>query len=358
MRAGERLIPLLPAGREVLVLAPMQDVTDLAFWRIMARYGGADLYVTEYFRVYAGSVPERHIAESLEQNPTGRPALAQMIGQDIPALCRTAERLQQLPVAGIDLNLGCPAPIVCRKQAGGGLLPYPEKIDTILGALRSCIDCAFTVKTRIGFNDPGEFPRLLEVFARHALDGLTVHGRTVRQMYRQPVHFEPIREAVRALPFPVIANGNILSVAGAEAAQGATGARGFMLGRGAIRNPWLFTQIREWQTTGEVQTRPTLRQLRAYIGELYEGTSPPGLSELKRVGKIKKYLNFVAQSIPGAETFPDAMRRAATERELFAACDAALDRDGYLPELAPGEALVPTGNRDGCYDRDLTGGSF
>ncbi|GAB4242196.1 MAG: tRNA dihydrouridine synthase DusB [Candidatus Methylacidiphilales bacterium] len=349
MKPGERLHPLLPSQREILVLAPMQDVTDLAFWRIMARYGGADLYVTEYFRVYSGSVPERHILDSLEQNPTGRPAVAQMIGQDIPSLCRTAEQLQRYPIVGIDLNLGCPAPIVCRKQAGGGLLPFPEKIDAILRELRASVSCALTVKTRIGFHEPSEFSRLLEVFARHDLDGLTVHGRTVHQMYRPPVHLEPIAQAVRSLPFPVIANGNILSAAGAEATRQATGARGLMLGRGAIRNPWLFEQIRQWQTAGQVQTRPTLRQLRAYIDELYRETSPPGLSELKRVAKIKKYLNFIAQNIPGAETFPEAMRRAVTERELFEACDAALDRDGVLTDPAPGESLRPTGTRDGCH---------
>ncbi|MFQ3671711.1 MAG: tRNA-dihydrouridine synthase family protein [Verrucomicrobiia bacterium] len=340
---------MLPPGREILVLAPMQDVTDLAFWRIMARYGGADLYVTEYFRVYPGSVPERHIAESLEANPTGRPALAQMIGQDVPALCRTAERLQQFPVAGIDLNLGCPAPIVCRKQAGGGLLPHPGKIDEILGALRACIGCAFTVKTRIGFSEPEEFPRLLEVFARHAIDGLTVHGRTVKQMYRPPVLLEPIKAAVDHLPCPVIANGNVLSAGEAARVRTATQAAGLMVGRGAIRNPWIFQQIREWQMLGQVQTRPTLRQLRQYIDELYRETSPPGLSEVKRVGKVKKYLNFVCQKVSSAPDFAERMRRASSEKELFAACDAALNREGWLEDPEVGEALVPPGNREGCH---------
>lgn len=349
LRVGDRLRALLPAGREILVLAPMQDVTDLPFWRLMARYGGADLYVTEYFRVYPGSVPERHILDSIALNPTGRPVIAQMIGEDIGALCRTAEALQQLPVSGIDLNLGCPAPIVCRKQAGGGLLPYPEKIDAILRALRASVGCALTVKTRVGFSDPAEFPRLLEVFARHELDGLTVHGRTVKQMYRSPVHLEPIAQAVRHVTCPVIANGNILSVHGAAETREATAAAGLMIGRGAIRNPWLFEQIREWQTNGTVKTRPTLRQLRMYIDELYRETSPPGLPEGKRVAKIKKYLNFVTQMIPGAEDFPMAMRRAGTERELFAVCDQALDREGFLPETQAGECLQPSGQRDGCH---------
>ena len=113
----------------------MQEVTDGAFWTLVHRYGGADVYWTEYFRVQAESTPERRILEAISRNTTGRPVVAQMIGNDIPALVRTARVLQQYPVAAIDLNLGCPAPIVYRKCAGGGLLREPERIDAILGAL-------------------------------------------------------------------------------------------------------------------------------------------------------------------------------------------------------------------------------
>src|SRR5256886_14691393 len=100
----------------------MQDVTDLAFWRVIARYGGPDVYWTEYFRVHAVSHLENWILESITENPTGRPVVAQMIGNDIPALVRTAKELQQFPIAAVDLNLGCPAPVGYRKCAGGGLL--------------------------------------------------------------------------------------------------------------------------------------------------------------------------------------------------------------------------------------------
>lgn len=97
----------------------MQDVTDLPFMRLMARYGGPDLYVTEYFRVTTDSKLDATILKSITEHDTGRPVIAQMIGQEIPALVRTAQMLEKHPVAGIDLNLGCPAPIVCRKDAGG-----------------------------------------------------------------------------------------------------------------------------------------------------------------------------------------------------------------------------------------------
>src|SRR5712672_3568878 len=152
---------MLNSGAPLLALAPMQDVTDLPFWRLMAAYGGADVYYTEYFRVHPTSHLEKWIAESITKNPTGKPAIAQMIGNDIPSLVRTAKELQQYPIVAVDLNLGCPAPVVYRKCAGGGLLREPKRVDAILGALREALHIPFTVKTRVGFDSPEVFAELL-----------------------------------------------------------------------------------------------------------------------------------------------------------------------------------------------------
>ena len=245
MPPHEQFRALLTAGPPLLALAPMQDVTDGPFWSLIHRYGGADVYWTEYFRVHGDSTPEKWIVDSIVQNTTGRPVVAQLIGNDVPSLVRTAKVLQQLPVAAIDLNLGCPAPIVYRKCAGGGLLRERERIDAILGALREAVTIPFTVKTRLGFASTEEFDALLPIFARHSLDALTVHARTVAQMYRPPVHYDLIRQAVDAMPCPVIANGDVHSAAQARALLERTGSRGLMIGRGAIRSPWLFDQIRQ-----------------------------------------------------------------------------------------------------------------
>jgi len=145
---------LLSSPEPLLALAPMQDVTDLPFWKLMTAYGGADIYWTEYFRIRPDSHLEPHILKSVTGNPTGRPVVAQMIGNSIPDLIRSARELQQYPIAAIDLNLGCPAPVVYRKCAGGGLLREPQRIDAILGALRDAVKIPFTVKTRLGFDDP------------------------------------------------------------------------------------------------------------------------------------------------------------------------------------------------------------
>lgn len=311
----------------ILALAPMQDVTDLPFWKLMKRYGGADLYYTEYFRVTPISHLDRPILASINQNPTGRPVIAQMIGNDIPSLVRTAKALQGLPIAAIDLNLGCPAPVVYRKCAGGGLLRNLPRIDAILGALRYAITGKFTVKTRLGFDDEGTIEALLPLFAKHSVDLVTVHGRTVTQMYRGGIRHDLIRIAAESLPCPVLANGNVSTVHDATTVLKETGARGLMIGRGAVRNPWIFSQIRQ-HLAQESISYPTGREVLAYIRDLYESVCSPDIPDPKGVQKIKKYANFIGEGV--SPEFLHAVRRVETRAEFFSLCTEHLDHDQLM----------------------------
>ncbi len=298
----------------------MQDVTDLEFWRLVARYGGADVYYTEYFRVHPDSHLEKPILASVTENPTGRPVIAQMIGNDIPSLVRSAKELQQHAVAGIDLNLGCPAPIVYRKCAGGGLLRDVPRIDGILGALREAVSVKFTVKTRLGFDDTETIDALLPLFVKHGVDLLTIHGRTVTQMYREGVRYDLIGAAAAELPCPVLANGNIGSHLDAEAVTRQTGVRGHMLGRGAIRNPWLFEQIRQ-HFRGHSVFKPSAAQRLDYVRELYETVTLPNTREIDQVNRIKKHLNFFGPELRHPDDFLHEMRRCTTRQGIFDVCE-------------------------------------
>jgi len=315
---------LLAQPAPVLALAPMQDVTDLPFWRLMTRYGGADLYYTEYFRVTPSSGLDKPILVSITQNPTDRPVIAQMIGNDIPSLVRTARALQDYPVAAIDLNLGCPAPVVYRKCAGGGLLRDIPRIDSILGALRDAIPGKFTVKTRLGFDDERTIEALTLLFEKHSLDLVTVHGRTVLQMYRGGIRHDLIKLAADSLQCPVLANGNISRASDAEVVLDETGARGLMIGRGAVRNPWIFGQIRD-HLAGKAVTYPSGREVLAYIRDLYESVCSADVPDPKGVQKIKKYANFIGEGINA--DFLHAVRRVATKAEFFDRCKEHLDHD-------------------------------
>ena len=317
----------------------MQAVTDLPFWRLVCGYGGPDVYYTEYFRVYEHSRLDKHILASITQNPTGRPVIAQMIGNDIPDLVRIARELQQYPIAAVDLNLGCPAPVVYRKCAGGGLLRQPGRVDAILGALRDAVRLPFTVKTRVGFDDAAVFDELLPIFARHSLDLLTVHGRTVAEAYRSEVHYDLIAQAVQAVPFPVLANGNIYSADKADEVLSLTGARGLMIGRGAIRNPWIFEQIRQHRR-GDTITLPRGREVLGYVHALYDTACSPQSAESARVQKMKRYLNFLGLGVEPSGQFLHDVRRVNTAAELFRVCATFLEHDEAMP-LEPFSITLP-----------------
>ncbi len=339
------MLDFLPKARPALVLAPMQDVTDLPFMRVLARRGRPDWFVTEYFRVHPDSRLNPYILRSILENETGRPIFAQLIGREIPELVRTARELAKYPIAGIDLNLGCPAPVVCRKDAGGGLLRHPDRVHDILGALRDAIPGRFTVKTRIGYHSPDEFPALMEIFRSHAIDGLTIHGRTVEDRYRTPVRTDPVGLAVRTLQCPVIANGNVVDPATALAFQGKTNAAGLMVGRGAIRNPWLFGQI-TCAFQGKPVESPTHRDLLEYIMELSTelAREHPAFDPLLHVQRMKKTLVYICDGINPA--FEVSIRRMKTPEEFDELCRRHLDHDAPLPAHPPSESRIFCGFRD------------
>lgn len=336
------MFDLLPVGRPALVLAPMQDVTDLPFMRVLARRGAPDWFVTEYFRVHPDSKLNAYTLRSIDENETGRPIFAQLIGRDIPGLVRAAAELADHPIAGIDLNLGCPAPIVCRKDAGGGLLRDPEMVNRIIGTMRESIPGRFTVKTRVGYHDASEFSHLLEIFRQHAIDGLTIHGRTVNERYATPVHPECVAMAVETMTCPVIANGNVIDVATGLAYLEKTHATGIMIGRGAIRNPWIFSQLAAAFTSLPGYS-PTRRDLLEYIRDLYDEMAKEAtrFDPLGHVQRMKRPLVYISHGLD--ETFEQQIRRAKTPDEFNTICIAHLDNDELLPVKPPSESKLYCG---------------
>ncbi|MFN6218804.1 MAG: tRNA-dihydrouridine synthase family protein [Aphanizomenon sp.] len=317
-------------------LAPMQDVTNLWFMKVISQYGSPDYFFTEYFRVNDTSRLNRGILAAITENDTGRPVFAQMIGESIPDLVRTAKELCKYNIAGVDLNMGCPAPRIYRKNVGGGLLREPEKVDRILGELRAAVnDRPLTVKMRLGFESTDNFYQILDIINHHNIDLLSLHGRTVKDMYHGAVKYDLIAEAVRRVHCPVMANGNINSAKTALEVLSQTGAAGVMVGRWAIGNPWLFHQIRQALEGKEITPVP-LVEVRNYIDCLWKTPTASTMPERARVGYLKMFLNYIALSIDTEGDFLRLMRRAQNEVELFSICDRFL-----LVDITKTLALAP-----------------
>ncbi len=276
-----------------LLLAPMQDVTDLAFMRTLQRINSLpDAFITAYFR----STPTtcalaEHNLRCIDENETGVPVLAQLAGSDAPALLRDAAMLLARPgVAGINLNAGCPSPLVNRHGAGAGLLRDLPRFAEIARELRRALPAGqFSIKCRLGWEHAEtEFPRILEILAAAAPDEVGIHARTRKQLYGGFPDFSYVQRAVATLTCPVLANGDIGTPAQAAACLQATGAAGLLIGRGAVRNPYLFRQLRGGPA-------PTLEEMRQYYSILVEETGRILLHKRTEKGhcnRMKKYLAF------------------------------------------------------------------
>jgi tRNA-dihydrouridine synthase len=178
-------------------------------------------------------------------------------------------------------------------------------------------------------------------------------------MYRSEVHYDRIARAAARSRCPVLANGNITSAEKAAEVTRDTGAAGVMIGRHAIRNPWIFRQCRQ-RFAGLAPSPIRLTDVREYVERLYKATQAPEIPEVIHVNKMKKYLNFVGQGVDPSGAFLHDMRRAQSEAELFGICDRHLLGTGrdFSSEPHPGVIARPNcetpEDSDGCSLETVT----
>lgn len=334
-----------------LLLAPMQDITDAGFMRIVSERGAPDACISEYFRIHESYELDSKILDGILNPPGGVRVGAQFIGEDEFLIGRAAAEIARRwpQIDMLDLNLGCPAPKIYRKNVGGGLLRDAGKMESVVAAARGAWSGCFSVKMRIGFSDSSEFEPLFERVLRHSPDFVTIHARTVRQLYRGEADYRAISLAVRmAGDIPVIANGDIFSARRAKEVLDSTGCAGVMIGRHAVRNPWIFRQTRE-VLAGLEPFRPKLSDVREYVDALCENVRSEGVRLKHLDSRLKKFLNFVAVGVDREGKFLFRMRRARGIDELLKVCDEFLLDGGNADKLfalAPYENLCSRPNHE------------
>ena len=274
----------------ILALAPMQDVTDAAFMRVLARVGSLpDFFVTPYFRsTRTTCAMSEEPLRCIRENTTGVPIWAQLAGSEPQALLRDARELLRLPIAGINLNAGCPSPLVNRHGAGAGLLRELPRLREVCMALRELLPPGqFSIKCRLGWADAAEFPAILEILREAQPDLLMVHARTRRELYGGAPHRQAVHMAVQHMPCPVLANGDIDTPAAAAEWVGSTRAAGVMIGRGAVRQPYIFRMLRGGSP-------PTPQEMAEYFDILLEeiAASLKKYTPAGHCNRMKKYLAF------------------------------------------------------------------
>ena len=286
----------LDLGERPLLLAPMEDVTDVSF-RILCREQGADMVYTEFvnsdglIRDVPRTIAKMHTLE--EEAPVG----VQIYGQFPDAMveaARMAEKAAEL--AGghgadlIDINFGCPVSKIAGRGAGSGMMREPDKMVAITKAVVEAVGKPVTVKTRLGWDDNSKIiVELAERLQDAGIAALTIHGRTRCQLYKGAADWTLIG-AVKANPrmhIPIIGNGDITDGPSAREAFERYGVDAIMIGRATFGHPWIFREIKYYLEHGEpmpsltVAERVALARRHLALSLQYKG-EPRGIYEMRR----------------------------------------------------------------------------
>ncbi|MEO1273188.1 MAG: tRNA-dihydrouridine synthase, partial [Myxococcota bacterium] len=334
---GPRGLPTWYAVRDVritpnVVLAPMEGVTDRVFRRLIRGLGGPGLTYTEFIASKGLSSGGRREWRMAEFDPDERPIALQIYGRDPNTMAEAARLLEDKGATILDINMGCPSKKVCKNSGGSALMSEPELAVDIVRAVRKAIDIPLTVKMRSGF-DPTlrNAPELAWRLQEEGAEAITIHWRTRADLYGGERAVDKIAEAVDRLSVPVIGNGDIVDIPSAQAMFKDTGCAGIMIGRGAIRNPWLMLQVGQW-LRGEPMIQVTAMERRRILLRYYDTIAEFIPNPRGALGRMKMVTKHFVRDLPQGPIARAHILRAQEPSQAHALVDA------YFHRLARYEA--------------------
>lgn len=316
-------------GHEPLLLAPMEDVTDVAFRRMCKRFG-ADLVYTEFVSAEALIRHVNSTRQKLTILDEERPVAIQLYGRDAEAMAEAAQLCEAANPDVIDLNFGCPVKKVAGKGAGAGMLKDVPKLLSITQRVVDAVKVPVTVKTRLGWDDSSKIiVELAEALQDCGIAALAVHGRTRAQMYTGEADWTLIK-AIKNNPnmrIPIIGNGDVTSAEVCRQRFDDCGVDAVMIGRASIGRPWVFKEMKHYLSTGDLLTATEsglysagwkLDVLKQQVMD-----SVNRLDERRGIMHIRRHLAATPlfKGIPNFKETRIAMLRAESVEELFGLFD-------------------------------------
>jgi tRNA-dihydrouridine synthase B len=290
-----------------LIMAPMAGYTHLAF-RLLIKRLGAGLVMTEMVSAMGLAMGQKKTVEYLKTHPDEKPLGVQIFGSDPEVMARASTMAAEAGADLVDINMGCPVKKVVKTGAGASLLKDLKKVADIVSTVRRACSLPLTVKIRTGWS-PKE-PRACEI-ARVAedcgADAVTVHPRFASQGFSVPAQWDWIARVKEQVGIPVIGNGDVFEPSRALEMKDRTFCDGIMIGRGALRNPWIFSQTMTLKQGGTVK-QADLKERRALILEHFHLLSQT-LGEKKAAPVMRGVLLFYTKGLPYSGRFREQLSK-------------------------------------------------
>ena len=294
-----------------LSLGPFQGITDAPFRNVFKRhFGGIDKFYTPFFT----GIHKEENAKNLQGEEIDpccndvNTLTPQILSTDADEILRFAKQCKELGYKEINLNMGCPFPRVANKKRGSGLMPYPDKVETMLeGVFEHIGDMKFSVKCRLGYFSPDEIDAIIPIFNRFPLSELIIHPRIGKQLYKGEADVERFKSLIPYINAPLVYNGDIFSVEGFHHILGVIAGedpqspvlKGYMLGRGILANPFLAEDIKTldcFVVPPRNDAKRRIERLHAYVLDLYEDRLHHAGGSPKVLGRMKELWSYLMYS--------------------------------------------------------------
>lgn len=268
--------------------APLQGYTEAIYRQAHARiFGGVKSYYTPFVRVERGEIRRKDIRELEPENNRGVQLIPQLIAPNVDKMEQILALFIEKGYKDVDINLGCPFPILAKRHNGSGMLPYPEEVRSLLStAIKNYPELHFSVKMRLGWEKPDECLAILPILNELPLAHIIMHPRVGKQQYKGEVDLDAFEPFYKECRHPLIYNGDLLTVEDIQATtQRFPDLAGLMIGRGLLANPALALEYQQEHPLDEKEAMEKLRQFHADVfaqyGNLLEGGDKQLLTKMK-----------------------------------------------------------------------------
>jgi nifR3 family TIM-barrel protein len=299
-----------------LVLAPMAGYTNLAF-RLTIKKLGAGLVTTEMVSAMGLSLNHGKTLDFLKSHANEKPLAVQIFGADPAIMGKAADIAANHGADLIDINMGCPVKKVVKTGGGASLLRDPGRVAEILRSVRKCCPLPLTVKIRAGWSplDPVAC-EVAHIAEDCGANGITIHPRFATQGFSVPAEWSWIGKVKRAVRIPVIGNGDVIDATDALRMKAETGCDGMMIGRGAVRNPWIFRQIGNL-LQGLPAAEPGLNERKSFVMDHYQFLCE-SMSEKHAALTMRGLLISFTKGLPNSSRLRASISRIVNRETLFA----------------------------------------